>query len=202
MLFTAGRFYNRALVEMEDQPELAYLDLVNSGEVISNEQNIPDDALYDDALKEVLLAIEKGLQDGDRIARMIRSRLYQVRRRFSLALIGLLDDYFFNHHEAKEAFLALKADAIEESLKAAYDLRSLYVHTGTQFGAWVKPLPHYANEIQMGEPVMSDTSLKKLLVKAPSLLGLERIIRYSLLKVAREAGAILDDLFEDKEAEP
>lgn len=202
MLFTAGRFYNRALIEMEEQPELAYLDLVNCGEVISNEQNISDDLLYDDELKVVLLAIEENLKDGAKVSRMIKSRMYQVRRRFSTAIRRLLDDYFFTHPEAKEPHSALAQDTIDESLKAAYDLRSLYVHTGIQFGGWVEPRPHYHNEVQIGQPVTSDAKLQKLLMKAPNLLGLERIMRYSLLKVARDAGAIIDDLFQKSEAEP
>jgi hypothetical protein len=201
ILFTAGRFYNRALTEMEELPELAYLDLITCGETISGERNVPDDRLYDEDLKELLRRIEKGSPDGSELAASVRSRLYQVRRRFASALSDLLDDYFFAHPESHEPFAALKQDDIETALKAAYNLRSRYVHTGIQFGAWVKPLAHLPEEIMLGTPIMDDNDLKKILVKAPSLCGMERIMRYCLLKIAGEAGAILDDMYEDQGAE-
>lgn len=202
ILFTAGRFYNRALTEMEELPELAYLDLITCGEIISNKRDVREERLFDDELKELLQRIEQGIPDGSKTANSIRARLYQVRRRFAAALSDLLDDYFFHHHESKEEFLALKKDGIDGTLKAAYDLRSQYVHTGIQFGGWVRPHAHSSEEIMMGTPVLDDTELKKILVRAPSLCGLERIMRYALLKIASEAGAILDDLYEEHESEP
>jgi len=202
ILFTAGRFYNRALTEMEELPELAYLDLITCGEIISNERDVAEERLYDDELKELLQCIEQGIPGGSKKADSVRARLYQVRRRFAAALSDLLDDYFFRHYESREEFCALKKNGIDGTLKAAYDLRSRYVHTGIQFGGWVRPHAHFSDEIMMGTPVLDDTELKKILVEAPSLCGLERIMRYALLKIANEAGAILTDLYEDQEAEP
>ena len=194
ILFTAGRFYNRALCEMEELPELAYLDLVTCGEIISGGCEVANDRLYDDDLKELLLRVERGSPDGSELARMIRGRLYQVRRRFAAALSGLLDEYFFAHPESKYPPAVLRQGEIDGILKAAYDLRSRYVHTGVQFGAWVRPHTHLQEEIMLGAPVMDDNELKKILVKAPSLCGMERIMRYCLLKIAKEAGATVADL--------
>jgi len=186
---------------MEDQPELAYLDLVSCGEVISNGRAVSNDALYDDELKQIFRRIENEVTDGDQMVSTIKSRLYQVRRRFALTIKGLLDDYFFSHHEAINQSVALKLDSTEDALKAAYDLRSRYVHTGVRFGTCVMPHRTMLSEIQLGEPVLDDTELKKALIKAPNLLGMERIMRYALLKVSMEAGAVLQDLFEEKQAE-
>lgn len=196
MLFTAAKFYSRALVDMELQPELAYVNLVSCGEVISNCRTISYEDLYDDQLKSIFAAIEAELKNGARVVETMRSRLYQVRRRFSCVLKSMLDDYFFKHHDAKEDLYALKIETIEQSLKAAYDLRSLYAHTGIQFGGHAGTHPNYRNEVAMGRPILNNTHLENTLMKAPSLLGLERIMRYALLNVAREAGAILDDLYQ------
>lgn len=200
ILFTAGRFYSRALTEMGQLPELAYLDLITCGEIISNEHDVPEERLYDEDLKELLDKIEQ--DSGSLVASKVRSRLYQVRRRFATALSDLLDDYFFSRHESNEPFAALKKHDIDDALKAAYDLRSRYVHTGVQFGSWVRPHTRYAEEIMMGTPVLDDNELKKILVKAPNLCGLERIMRYALLKIASKAGAILADLYEGQEVQP
>ncbi len=201
ILFTAGRFYNRALTEMEELPELAYLDLITCGEIISAERDLTDDRLYDDDLKGLIRRIEQGGPDGSELAASVRSRLYQVRRRFASALSDLLDDYFFAHPESDQPFVDLEHDTIEAALKAAYDLRSRYVHTGIQFGNWVQARAHSPQEIIPGKPVMDDQELKKILIKAPSLCGMERIMRYCLLKIASEAGGILNDLYCDKGAE-
>jgi len=136
----------------------------------------------------MLVTIQTELKDGAQIAERIRSRLYQVRRRFSSVLKSMLDDYIFNHHEAKEVAYTLKKDSIDQCLKAAYDQRRLCVHTGIQFGGHAGALPNYQNEVAIGQPVLNNSNLVKTLVKAPTLLGFERIMRYALLRVASEAG--------------
>ena len=196
ILFTAARFYCHALNDIELQPELAYVNFVTCGEVISNSEFISDIDLYDDHLKNIFSAIETELKDGPHVVKTIKSRLYQVRRRFSYVLKSMLDDYFFKHHESKEDIFALKRETIEQSLMAAYDLRSLYSHTGILFGGHACAHPGYQNEVAIGQPILPNPDLVKALVRAPTLLGLERIMRYALLRIANEVGAILDGIYE------
>ena len=196
ILFTAGRFYNRALTEIDELPELAYLDFITCGEILSAARPVDEDSLLDENLKHILNEIKLKCSDGPKVASEVRDRVYQVRRRFAVALSGLLDDYFFANSESEIAWAVLKQETIEKRLKAAYDLRSSYVHSGVQFGGFVRPLPSIAAETVMGKPIMGDKKLAKIIFKAPSLCGMERIMRYCLLKVAGENGADLAGLCE------
>lgn len=89
--------------------------------------------------------------------------------------------------------MSLKAQDIEQAMKAAYDLRSRYVHTGVHFGSWVRSDPQL--EQIAGSPLVDDEEFKKILMRAPNLTGLERVMRYSLLKIAQNAGADLASLY-------
>ena len=64
-----------------------------------------------------------------------------------------------------------------------YNLRSKYVHTGIDFGHWLVPNPALMNEIQLGKPVVQDNELKKILARVPTYIGLERVMRFALLRL-------------------
>ncbi|HPQ44577.1 MAG TPA: hypothetical protein PKZ42_10145 [Syntrophales bacterium] len=69
----------------------------------------------------------------------------------------------------------------------------MYIHTGVPFGSWVSMGSGGRNdEIQFGKPVVEDSKLGDILAKAPTYIGLERVIRYCLLKFAIENGAYTD----------
>jgi hypothetical protein len=180
--FTAGNFYLRSLRLVEEQPETAYLDLVTAGEILSNYFTYTDEELFADDLLTLFIEIRDQLADGENKANKIKSRMYQVRRRYTLTLRKLLNDNFFTKTEATENWAALKSEEIESAILAAYDLRSRYVHTGERFGGWVHGLEHVRAERQVGTPVVDDKDYEKILVKAPTFIGLERIMRYCLLR--------------------
>jgi len=121
------------------------------------------------------------LEGGEKKANIIRSRLYQVRKKYKLTVRRLLNDNFFIKTQAKESFAALRKEDIEASLLASYDLRSRYIHTGERFGGKIRDWGHLVAERIVGEPVVDDKDYKKILMKAPTFLGLERIMRYCLL---------------------
>ena len=179
--FTAGNFYLQALRIVEEQPEVAYLDLVTAGEILSNYFKFSEEHLYGEDLKELLEEIRSQLPDGEKKANKIKSRLFQVRHRFKLTLRRFLNTSFFTKSESKNNFGAFTEDNITASIVAAYDLRSRYVHTGERFGTWIHSLEHFGAEKQIGTPIVEDKSYKKILERAPTFIGLERIIRYCLL---------------------
>ena len=193
ILRSAGRFYLHALQAAESQPEVAYLDLITCGEILSNFYDYPDEDFPDDDLKQDLTRISEELKGGEEIVRRIRKRLFQVKRKFTTTVLRLLSPYFFSQTEATEQFCALKSDGIESRIKAAYDLRSLYVHTGIDFGIWISNGTHYHEEVQIGTPVVDNPDFKKLLVKSPTFCGLERIMRFALLRFIHLYGCPVDD---------
>ena len=191
-LRSAGRFYLHALQEAEADPEVAFLDLITCGEILSNFWEYEKDDLLDDQLKADLARVSGELEGGEAIAGRIRGRLFQVKRKFIAAILRLLSSTFFEHTEATQPFCALKAEDIETRIKAAYDLRSRYVHTGLDFGNWIFQGSAYLEEIFTGEPVVDDKDFKKLLMRSPTLCGLERIMRFCLLRFIHLNGCTID----------
>lgn len=181
-IYTAGKFYLLALQNCESDQEISYLHLVNAGEVLSNFKDYNKDELLDETIKDVINEIDESIEDSDKIIRIIKSRLYQVRSKFELTLSNLLSDYFFTNTESKQDNWKLKKKDIGKRLKAAYDLRSEYLHGGLQFGNYTGIVNNNYREIHSGHVVYPDSKIKKVINRAPTFLGLERIIRFSLIR--------------------
>lgn len=181
-LFAAGEFYLRALQMVEQQTDMAFLNLVACGEVLSNYYQYTDDELYDDRLLRMLKDVEQHMTDGEAMAKELRKRLFQVKRKFVLAVTRSLNNNFFENSETSEAYSRLTKNDIEKRIKATYDLRSLFVHTGIRFGHWIFPAFHGNAEIQIGTPQLPDKDVRQMLEWAPTFIGLERIMRYCLLR--------------------
>lgn len=197
VFFTAARFYLRALQVFDHQPEFAYLDLITSGEIIASYKKIPQDVLLDEDTKRVLCRIESEIKDGPEIARRLRGKMRQIRRAFSITLSGLLTDVFYLNSECATEVGQLRRDQIENRLKASYDLRSEYVHSGIQFGGWMQPRGPTMDEVQVWQPSVGDKALAKALFLAPTFLGMERIVRFALLRMIHLEAISLDPKLDD-----
>jgi len=187
----AGKFYLRSIRLFEEEPEIAFLDLVTCGEVLSNYYPYTDEELYDKELRGKLVEIQNKLDNGMKICKDIKSRLHQVRRKYVLTITKLLNPYFFQNTESLQGFACLKQDDIEKRIKASYDLRSLYVHEGIRIGNWLDP-ESFLNEVQLGIPVVESKALKKLLCLTPTYIGMERIMRFCLLRFLHSNGVVID----------
>ena len=200
--YSAGRFYVNALQHAEIQPEIAFLNLITCGEILSNFYNYNQDDLLDDEMKRDLFRIGGEIQDGSAIVRRISSRLFSVKRRFIKTVLFLLNSYFFQQSEAKENFGRLNKDDISMRIRAAYDLRSMYVHRGVNFGFWINLQflvgRQFNNEVPFGEPVIDDPEFKKILVRSPTFIGMERIMRFCLLRFMHLNGVFIDLKLEGK----
>ena len=108
----------------------------------------------------------------------------QIKRRFSVVIGSLVNEGFFAGSVAERSFEALQLDDFEERIAAAYDLRSRYVHGGASFGGWIAPRGKDNAEVQSGKPIVADKGFGKILALAPPFTGLERILRYALLRFA------------------
>ncbi|MNY09114.1 hypothetical protein D3C86_1420070 [compost metagenome] len=67
-------------------------------------------------------------------------------------------------------------------------MRSRYVHSGESFGSWIYPRGSGVEEIQSGRPVIKDKDFAKTLATAPTYSGLERVVRYGLLRFSERLG--------------
>jgi len=190
---SAAKFYRRALIAIEDDPEIAYLHLITAGEILSERTPFVDAKHLDPRVLAALQRIETELPDGTKLARLFRGQLRGIKRRFVDTIASLVDDQFFERRESTIDWGALRKKDFRDRVAAAYDLRSRFLHTGYGFGRWVS-FWHENAEIQMGQPVVPDKEMSKILYKAPALIGLERFMRYALLNFAAELGADLSGL--------
>lgn len=185
---SAARFYRRALLLIESDPEGAYLNLITAGEIISNFHELTDEEGLDEEARSALARVAKEMEGGEKVAGFLRGRLRGIKRRFVNAITSMVDDPFFDRWEAESQWGSFKKDDFARRIAAAYDLRSKFVHSGYPFGHWIN-LHMSQYEVQIGEPVVADKEMAKILAKAPLFSGLERVIRYVLLTMAGELGA-------------
>ena len=182
--WAATRFYARALRAYETDPEVAFFHFVVSLEIIASQLEVPSEDLYDEQTQSDLKAIEQKL--GTKVAARIRSRLYQLRRRVVYAAKHLLNEAFFEGSQAKPPY-RLTRDRLETCVKAVYDLRSRYAHDGAQFGIWFEhQVGGATTEVQVGHPVLPDSQkeLERILADIPTFVGLERLVRFLILRFA------------------
>jgi len=187
----AAKFYLRAMQNAESDPEVAYFHLFTAGEILANFYEYDKDQLLDDKTIENLAKIREGLTDGAKIASFFSGKMLLIKRRFIDAITNLVDASFFERSETTQPRANFKADSFRAAISAAYDLRSKYVHTGTPFGRWITP-DHLHSEVQVGQPVVEDRELGRVLSRAPTYIGLERVMRYCLLRFAEVNGAYVE----------
>lgn len=177
---TAALFYMQAIQNRDDNPEISYLHLITSMEIVAGFYQFDDSELIDEQMSKYLVRIETEMSGGQEVAQAIRGRMFSIRRRVLLTMQRLLDSAFYEVNEARHDFGALKFTERDSCIKAAYDLRSKYVHTGVPFGGWM--ISGFSDEVQIGKPLVEGKEYAKILEKAPTFLGLERMVRYCLLR--------------------
>ncbi len=190
--FTAVRFYARGLRAWDNDPESAYLNFVTAGEVLSGFCDYSKSDLIDSDSRAILDAIETHVPDGKEVSKKLVSKLHLIKRRFVRMICDSVDDAFFLRSESRNADGAFSKSTFERSIAAAYDLRSTHVHTGVGFRGWVSvPTNGNNNEVPGGgKPVVDDKNFAKVLERAPTLVGIERVVRFCLLRLAERQGAL------------
>jgi hypothetical protein len=197
----ASRFYGRALRTWERDPEGAYLHLVSAIEVASHVVDFDHDQLLDNEARQMLLKLQNireahGSAKDDCIAveTFLRSRLKQVKRRFVETVLMHLDDGFYLTAEDGTTLGSFTPETIRQNVAAAYDLRSRYLHRGERFGKYVTTTWAGRGEIPFGRLQAEDAEFSRIVSRAPTIAGMERIVRYVLLKLgSRNGGVVLND---------
>ena len=191
LIQTACGFYARALRNAERDVEVAYLHLITAGEVLTGLDDYRVEELFDERTLKDVEKVRKHL--GETVANRFTGRMRAVRRRFAKSLHSSLDDDFYAagqaDNENRKHFLAegmtdldRKSFDMVKCLESAYDVRSRYVHSGTPFEFPVSPRMLGCSDLTLGRPVLEDRKFAKTLEKSPTFCGLERILRYCLLK--------------------
>lgn len=184
----ASKFYMRAVQTAEVDIEIAYLHLITAGEILAAAVEIPENLLIAPQTQTYLRKIETEMREGEIIAGTLKRQAGSIKRRFVEAFLSLTDEAFFERSEASQRYAALNKATYRKVLGAAYDLRSRYVHSGESFGSWIYPRGSGVEEIQSGRPVIKDKDFAKTLATAPTYSGLERVVRYGLLRFSERLG--------------
>jgi len=188
--YAAAKQYYYGLYYINKDPDIAYVSFVESGEILANSICKSSDDLLDPEILEILYEIES-LSDGEKKANIIRTRLFQLKRRYTKVLMSFLDNSFFDNSPSKHTIYALNEGIIYGLIKGSYDLRSHYVHMGESFGTATVMMSNWGHEFNNGFIDGMSKDLMKKLESSLSMTGIERIIRYSLYK--RMAAIISND---------
>lgn len=181
----AARSYAKGVRAFNRDSEEGYLQLVSGLEILAGLLPFTEEEIYDAELRESFALIGVIDDRGPAIVRDLKGRLYQLRARAALAGLRLTTPVFFDGSETEGPHCRLHPANLANSIKAAYDIRSKYLHAGARFGFWIEPHANIRNEASLGgRPVVSDGDWARILSRAPSFLGLERLLRFMLLRYA------------------
>jgi hypothetical protein len=174
-LLSASTFYHLALENWSTRPTLAYVTLVSAVEALLDLRIYDGNELFDERRLKDFKAIEEHVPSGKRVVCRIRSSLYSIRRKFVIFIKDRLPASYFSELECPK-HMNITPEILEIAVKAAYDIRSKYLHTGDTTGFGNLAFSHENSEIQLGTPAIKDKKLQKMLTNAPTLLGLERLV--------------------------
>jgi hypothetical protein len=175
-------FYQQALSLFSERPHLSFALLLSALECLLPLGKYDEGDLYDPKLLADLAVIEAKVEGGAEIVKRLKSRMFQIRRKCAMFIRTRLDEQFYSTTESDPNYPKLKPSDTEKRIQAAYDLRSRFMHTGKSHGVWVDTFKHVGAEFIIGDPVIADSELKKLIVDSVTLSGLERVVQYCLFR--------------------
>lgn len=180
----AANLYQVALSEFGRAPDVAYINLVTAGEIITADLEFSAEELYDSRTLDLFERLRSLGTDGQEAYGLLRGKLKQLKRKYILGLKMLADERIFFGAE----FGSLSKTNLKDALGASYDLRSKYLHEGVRIANHVVNGPY---EVGLTYNSGHSKEVQKVLQKAPSFISLERVIRMAILK----------NIFIDMEAE-
>ncbi len=129
----AVRLYHRAILLIEEEPDLAYLNLVSSVEVLCQDVELDDITLadIDIELAKLVNSLDDKLRDN--IEKRILSREKFIKRKFVKFILDNVDDSFWS--EDGPEYGRVEQDKLEELLGRIYNQRSRTLHSGDPFPA-------------------------------------------------------------------
>lgn len=129
----AARLYHQAILIIEEQPDLAYLNLVSAIETLCREQKTEEVELHelDAGLASLVDSIENH-ELKDRIKQAILKREHLICRKFREFIIENTEERFWNYKERPKQG-QVEPDSLCELLTRIYNQRSKTLHEGQPF---------------------------------------------------------------------
>jgi len=210
IFFTAGSFYLHSLQTVNVEPEIAYIDLISCGEVLSNYDgfNFNENELLPEELLEQFGKLESKCGDILNV-QSFKNYFRSIKRRFVMTLTGLLNNYYFENENndlpadkyiKREYLNRISKERAQQHIKYSYDLRSLYIHAGKAFAQYIIPFQNMISETRIGEVTndVGDSEYRKIVNNSLTYVGLERLTRFCLLRFIHKFGNVhIDDRLND-----
>jgi hypothetical protein len=151
----AVRLYHQALLVIEEQPDIAYLNLVSSIETLCQDYPIENVTLsqIDETLANLVKSIEnEALMNEIEKAILKKERL--INKKFVLFIMEYTENSFWERNDRPE-YGRVNPDKFEEILKRIYTQRSKYLHSGEPFPKSIYFAPVANEEIDGASAMMS-----------------------------------------------
>jgi len=171
----AATLYQSALSEFGRAADVAYINLVTAGEILTSKLDFQDEELYDERTLDLLNRLRRLGDVGQEMYDSVRSRIRQLKRRYVLGLVAAAEESIFIGSEHG----SLSRGNLKAALSASYDLRSKYLHEG------VRIRDHVTSEIFEVGLTFNDghsQEVRRVLQRSPNFIALERVIRMAILK--------------------
>lgn len=183
--FFAGKYYCRALQNIDYDVEIAYIDLIRCIEILGGTEKISEDD-FDWVLKEIYLKI----QDEPKLVKYF-AEYHWATKKFCDTVLTYLDTNILNHTESlwsEFSLLILKdKDLLKAVIKNAYTIRSWYLHKGLSFWSHVIPYRGGLNELINSRPWEKNPNNGCLVIqKTLTYMWLERIVRNVLFNFLKK----------------
>jgi len=150
----AVRLYHRALLLIEEQPDLAYLNLISAIEVLCQQADVGEVTLSD--IDPKLAGLVSSITSEDlrtEIEQTILKRERFISRRFVSFILDHTEENFWSE-ESRPQHGQVTREEFPDLLKRAYDQRSKTLHSGEPFPATVFEPPIIpGQEIDLGTSV-------------------------------------------------
>jgi len=147
----ATRLYHQAILIIEEQPDLAYLNLISVIETLCREQKIKKVDLHelDTGLAKLVDSIED-LELKTKIEQAILKREHLICRKFREFIIKHTEKSFWDY-EGRPKLGQIKSDDLRKLLNRIYDQRSNTLHEGQPFPPNVFRSPLQGSEIEFSK---------------------------------------------------
>ena len=143
----AVRLYHKSLLLIDEEPDLAYLNLISAIEVLCQDTDIGEVTLYDvdKRLASLVYALEDNVKNE--IERSILKREKFIKRRFVKFILDYIEDSFWSEVE-RPALGKINPSDLQEYLERIYDQRSRTLHSGEPFPPFIFRAPMHGAEIE------------------------------------------------------
>lgn len=135
----AVRLYHRAILLIEEEPDLAYLNLISAIEVLCQDVELNSITLndIDSELAKLVNSLDDNIRDS--IEKRIINRERFIKRKFVKFILDNIDENFWLEDRPKQG--RVEQDKLEELLGRIYKQRSNTLHSGEPFPVTIYDSP-------------------------------------------------------------